>query len=463
VPRQLYLENAVIQPQDVKKFLSRYLLTEGFDIILDVERSNGSWFVDQRDGARYLDFFSMYASMAVGYNHPRLLQAKEELGQLAISKPSNSDVYTPAMAGFVETFARIAMPVEFPHVFFIEGGALAVENALKTAFDWKVRKNYGKGLGREAGSQIIHFRQAFHGRSGYTLSLTNTADPRKTDFFPKFSWPRIVNPRIAFPLDEKNLAAVRALEEEALAEIGRAIGRHGDDIAALIIEPIQGEGGDNHFRAEFLQALRRLCDDHEIMLIFDEVQTGVGLTGRFWACEHFGVWPDILVFGKKTQVCGILASRRVEEVSCHVFQERSRLNSTFGGNLVDMVRCSHILRIIEEEQLVENARRQGEGLLAGLNRLAADFPVIVTNPRGRGLMCAFDAPDGNIRDQLVKALFLEKVLVVGCGERSIRFRPQLIVNAGEIDQGLAVLRDILQKGAYTRLEILRDPCLGRGV
>jgi L-lysine 6-transaminase len=452
----------MIEPQGVKKVLSRHMLVEGFDVILDPDRSLGSWFVDQRTGDRYLDFFSMYASMAVGYNHPRLVAARDELGRLAVNKPTNSDVYSTAMAEFVETFGRVAMPAELPYVFFIDGGALGVENALKTAFDWKVRKNHAAGIERDAGSQVIHFRQAFHGRTGYTLSLTNTSDPRKTKFFPKFSWPRIVNPKITFPLNEENLTRVAALEDEALWDMRQVIEQQGEDIAALIIEPIQGEGGDNHFRPEFFRALRRLCDEHDIMLIFDEVQTGVGLTGRFWAFEHFGVQPDLLAFGKKTQICGMLASRRVEEVCCHVFKERSRLNSTFGGNLVDMVRCGHILRIIEEENLIENARRQGELLLAGLQRLAGEFPDVVANPRGLGLMCAFDAPDSHARDQLVKAFFAEKLLLVGCGSRSIRFRPHLLVSGEEIGQGLDRIRKVLKMGDFRRMEVHQDPCLGSG-
>ncbi|MDO3379886.1 L-lysine 6-transaminase [Geoalkalibacter halelectricus] len=448
-----------IAPQDVKQCLSRHLLTEGFDIILDLERSAGSWFVDQRNGEHYLDFFSMYASMAVGYNHPRLRAKSPELGRLAVNKPANSDVYTQAMAEFVETFSRIAVPAELPHMFFIEGGALAVENALKTAFDWKVRKNLARGRTGEVGSQVVHFRQAFHGRSGYTLSLTNTADERKTKYFPKFAWPRLPNPKLSFPLSAAGLSAVQAVETQALRQLEKLIAQQGEELAALIIEPIQGEGGDNHFRAEFFQALRRLCDAHDILLIFDEVQTGVGLTGRFWAYEHFGVRPDILVFGKKTQVCGILVSRRIEEVGCHVFAERSRINSTFGGNLIDMVRCAEILRIIEEEQLVDNARRQGELLLAELEKLAADFPEVVGNPRGRGLMCAFDAPDGRTRDQLIKAFYQNKLLMVGCGRRGIRFRPHLIVTAEEIRQGLAIIRQVLEEGRYVHLEVFQDPCL----
>ena len=452
----------MIKPQDVKANIARHLLAEGFDIIFDAEKSSGSRLVDQRTGDRYLDFFSMYASMAVGYNHPRLLEVRDQLGRIAVNKPSNSDMYTDALAEFVATFSRIAIPQHLPHAFFIEGGALAVENALKTAFDWNYRKNAAAGLGREPGNLVIHFRQAFHGRSGYTLSLTNTFDPRKTQYFPQFPWPRIINPKIPFPLTEENLKRVKEVEAEALRDIRRVITKEGKDIAAVIIEPIQGEGGDNHFRGDFLLALRHICDEEDIMLIFDEIQTGVGLTGRFWAHEHFDVPPDILVFGKKTQVCGILASRRVDEVPCNVFTERSRINSTFGGNLVDMVRFTHILTIIDEERLVDNARVQGDLLLTELRKLGDEFPAAISNVRGRGLMCAVDVPDNHTRLQLVKACLQEKLLLVGSGERSIRFRPHLIVTADEIQEGVAILRRILEKGDYTRLEIVADTCLGGG-
>lgn len=447
------MEIVVIQPQDIKKSLSRHMLTEGFDMILDLDKSQGSWFVDQRNGDRYLDFFSMYASMAVGFNHPELVAVRDQLGRLAINKPSNSDVYTQAMAEFVETFSRVGIPHYLPHAFFVEGGALAVENALKTAFDWKVRKNIANGRKSNLGTRIVHFRQAFHGRSGYTLSLTKTFDARKTKFFPTFGWPFVINPKIFFPLDQRSLERVQALEGEALREIDEIIDREGDDIAAIIIEPIQGEGGDNHFRAEFFRELRRVCDENDILFVMDEVQTGVGLTGKFWAHEHFGVQPDILAFGKKTQVCGILASERIDEVENNVFKEKSRINSTFGGGLIDMARSTHILRIIEKENLVDNAHLQGEVLLAGIQALARDFPDLVSNPRGRGLMCAFDAPDSDIRDQMVRAFVRGKLLMVGCGIRGIRFRPHLIVTADEINEGLSIIRAVLNRGVLNGREL----------
>ena len=435
----------MINPAEVKDILNRHMLADGMDIIVDLKRSTGCWLVDQRNGDRYLDCFAMFASMAVGYNHPKLLAARDLLGRLAIQKPSNSDAYSEPLAEFVQTFARLAMPDYLPHAFFIEGGALAVENALKTAFDWKVRKNFAKGLSRQAGSKIIHFRQGFHGRSGYTLSLTNTADPRKTMYFPAFDWPRIDNPTITFPLNEENLASVISREEQALSQIREAVERDGDDIAGLIIEPIQGEGGDNHFRNEFFTGLRQICDAREIMFIMDEVQTGIGLTGRFWAHEHFDARPDIISFGKKTQVCGILASTRVDEVDNNVFKEASRLNSTFGGNLIDMVRFSHILRIIDEENLVENARLRGEELLAGLQALGREYPKTIGNTRGRGLMCAFDLPDTQQRDRFRKKLVEAKLLVVGCGTRSIRFRPHLTISAEEVRMVLQIISGVLRR------------------
>ncbi len=433
----------MIKPGNVKTTIGRHLLADGMDIIVDLDNSKGCWMVDLRNGNKYLDCFSMFASMAIGFNHEKLLPARERLGKLALQKPSNSDVYSEPMAEFMQTFAKFAMPDYLPHVFFIEGGALAVENGLKTAFDWKVRKNFSKGYKKVIGSKIIHFQQAFHGRSGYTLSLTNTADPRKTCYFPVFSWPRIINPKITFPLDKQHLAEAIALEEKALCHIKEVITAEGDEIAGLIIEPIQGEGGDNHFRNEFFSALRTLCDENDILFIMDEVQTGIGLTGKFWAHEHFDARPDIISFGKKTQVCGILASRRVDEIPKNVFRESSRINSTFGGNLIDMVRCSSILKIIDEDHLVDNARIRGKELLQGLEELSTAFPDIISNARGRGLMCAFDCTDATTRDSLVKKLVGNKLLVVGCGTKSVRLRPHLIISEKEVRMVLDIIQRVL--------------------
>jgi len=436
-----------LQAHQVHDVLRAHMLVDGFHVVPDLVRSHGSYLVDERENRTYLDFFSNFASQALGWNHPGLEdpEFRERLLVAALHKPANSDVYTRYFAEFVATFAKVAVPPSHrQHLFFIEGGALAVENALKAAFDWKVRRNLARGLPETVGTKVIHFRQAFHGRSGYTLSLTNTADPRKTAYFPKFAWPRISNPKIVFPLAE-HLAEVEEAEARAIAEIEKAIEEHGHDIACLIIEPIQAEGGDNHFRPEFLRSLRRLADQHEFLLIFDEVQTGLGLTGTMWAFQGLGVEPDLFAFGKKVQVGGFAANARIDEVRDNVFHVSSRINSTWGGNLADMVRSTRILEIIAAENLVENARQVGAYLLSGLHQLAEEFPKLVSQVRGRGLMIAFDLPDPELRKKAVDACRAEGVLVLPCGERSIRLRPFLDLAKEDAAKGLALLGAALRR------------------
>ncbi|KAB2962012.1 MAG: L-lysine 6-transaminase [Thermoanaerobaculia bacterium] len=434
-----------VAPGDVRDVLSRHILVDGYHLVQDIQKSHGVWLHDAVRGRDMLDFFGHFSTNPVGFNHPGLAspEFRERILPAALNKPANSDVYTTYMAEFVETFSRV-VPERFRrHLFFIEGGAPAIENALKTAFDWKVRRNLAAGRG-ELGTRIIHLRQAFHGRTGYTLSLTNTADPRKTQYYPRFDWPRVTNPKLRFPVTAEVAAEVEALERQAVAEIEAAVAAHPHDIAALIIEPIQGEGGDNHFRAEFFRALRALADEHDFLLIFDEVQTGFGTTGKWWAFEHFGVEPDIFAFAKKTQVCGIAVNPRVDEVDS-VFKVSSRINSTWGGNLVDMVRCQRILEVIEEESLLANCATVGAHLLDGLRRLEAVFPGRVTNARGRGLFVAFDLPDGETRGRALKALNEADVLGLASGERAIRMRPPLVLSKAEADEGLRRIETALAR------------------
>ena len=439
-----------MKPKEAKTNIGKRILADGMDQIIDLNKSHGSWLVDSRDEKEYLDLFSMFASLSVGYNHPYLLENKDRLMSSALNKPTNSDVYSMEMAAFVDTMGRIAQPHYLPYAFYIEGGGLAVENALKTAFDWKVRKNLSKGI-KNKGSQIIHFKECFHGRTGYTMSLTDSPDPRKTLYFPKFDWPRIDNPKINFPLNDENLEDVNNKENIALEQIKDAIRNNPDDIAGLIIEPIQGEGGDNHFRCEFFKELRNLANEEEFLLIYDEVQTGVGITGNMWAhqsftphsckcdCEDASTAPDIISFGKKTQVCGIFASKRLDEVEGHVFHESSRLNSTWGGSLVDMVRFTIYLEIIEKENLVQNANDMGNHLSKCLDDLQANHPNIVSNVRNKGLFGAFDLNDGEQRDSLVSAILNEGAMMLGCGTKSIRFRPHLNITEQEMNDGFSMI------------------------
>ena len=436
--------STLVYENKVKETLGKHILADGFDFVMDFEKSHGSYIADRLTGKEYLDMFSMFASASVGYNHPYILEKADWLGKMAIYKPTLSDVYLQEYADFMEVFSRVAIPKELPYCFFVEGGALAVENALKTAFDWKTRKNWQKYIDKEAG-MVIHFKQSFHGRSGYTLSLTNTSDPRKHQYFPKFDWPRITNPKLNFPITEENLEETIKQEQLALLHIQEAILANPDEVACVIIEPIQAEGGDNHFRNEFFTELRKICDENEILLILDEVQTGIGMTGKMWAFQHLDIIPDVITFGKKTQVCGILANKeKLDEVEHHVFVESSRINSTFGGNFIDMLRFQLVLEIIENENLIENSRTVGEFLLNGLKQLAQKYPDHISAARGKGLMCAFDLKDGASRDWLRKALYDEGVIVLTCGDQSLRFRPHLNVTKEEIQIILDKINSIFE-------------------
>jgi L-lysine 6-transaminase len=435
-----------IQPADVHQVLSRHMLADGYPFVMDLRKSKGSWVFDSRRGRNILDFFSNFASCPIGYNHPSLDTAafRERIADVALNKPANSDIYTTYMAEFVETFSRLAVPPTLnKHLFFIEGGALGIENAIKTAFDWKVRRNFRKGYRHEKGTEVMHLREAFHGRTGYTLSLTNTADPRKTEYFPKFDWPRITNPKIHFPLTEESLRQTQQLEQAAIEQARRFLSERKDDIAAFIMEPIQGEGGDNHFRAEFFTAVRQLCDENDMLLIFDEVQSGVGLTGKMWAFQHFDVEPDMFAFGKKTQVCGFASNDRIFDAE-NVFTVPSRINSTWGGNLTDMVRSQRYFEIIDAEKLVDNAATVGAFFLGELERFAAEFPQLVSNVRGRGLMAAFDLPSGAIRDAAISAIAAQDMVVLSSGHHSIRFRPALNLKMDEAAEGIRRMEKALE-------------------
>ncbi|MDX2128696.1 MAG: L-lysine 6-transaminase [Chloroherpetonaceae bacterium] len=441
-------EHPPITPDTVWETLGKTMLADGggiTDFVLDLRRSRGSYLYDSLNQRMMLDFFTFVASSPIGINHPKLWSNRAFLDKLlfaAIVNPSNSDIYTVEFAEFVDTFSQVAKPASMKYTFWISGGALAVENALKAAFDWKVRKNFKKGYKSEKGHHVIYFREAFHGRSGYTLSLTNT-DPAKTLHFPKFSWSCIENPKLTFPLSERHIQKALDLEKHAIASIQKVFKEHQDEVAAIVIEPIQGEGGDNHFRPEFLKHLQTLAHEHEALLIFDEVQTGLGLTGKMWASEHF-IIPDIITFGKKMQVCGFMASNRLDEVDQHVFQAGSRINSTWGGNLADMVRSKRNLEIIKEDNLVLNAATVGNHLLNQLLELGEEFGERLTNIRGRGLMIAFDMPNRDSRNHFIKNAQDSGLMILGCGEKSVRLRPPLTLSLEEADEGISIIRKVVQ-------------------
>jgi L-lysine 6-transaminase len=433
-----------IRPADVHGRLASHLFVDGFPMVLDLARSHGSWLIDAITGESYLDLCMFVASSPLGYNPPRMVNDVDFLHELttaALTKPANCDFYTIELVRFVETFARVLGDPRLPHLFFVEGGALAVENALKCAFDWKSRHNE---MHRRGSSQarILHLASAFHGRSGYTLSLTNT-NPGNTDRFPRFDWPRIDSPGIVFPLAEHH-AETEESERRSLSQAEAAFRAHPHEIACFIAEPIQGEGGDVHFRPEFLRAMQRLCRDNDALFVLDEVQTGIGLTGAAWAYRQLGLEPDIVAFGKKAQLGGIMAGGRVDEVPDNVFSVSGRISSTWASGLVDMVRSRRILEIIERDELFDRASVLGESLLVSPEQLGHVHSRVVRDVRGRGLMCAFGLPSEAIRDQVIHRMLVEqKVIVLPTGDRGVRLRPALSVSEDELALAVAAFDRVL--------------------
>ena len=434
-----------MNPNDARSVLSAPALADGYDLVVDLVASRGSTLVDARNGREFLDMFSFFASLPLGMNHPRLTGDAEfvdELTRAALCRPSNHDVYTLEAARFVSTFSRVVGDPELPHLFFVDGGALAVENAIKVAFDWKSRRNEAAGRSPGLGTKVVHLRHAFHGRSGYTLSLTNT-DPAKTERFPRFDWPRVDSPAVTFPLHD-HVWDVWAAEKASLRQIEDAFVANRHDVAAFVFEPIQCEGGDRHLRPEYLQAVQELCLEHDVLLIADEVQTGMGVTGTTWACQQLGVRPDVLAFGKKAQVCGVMAGRRVDLVPDNVFRVASRISSTWGGGLVDMVRARRILEVIESDGLVARAGVLGQQLLGELTALCARHPQTLHNPRGRGLLAAVTLRDAALRDEVLRvAREEEDLLLLPCGPDGIRFRPALTVTSAELSDATGRLDRVL--------------------
>ncbi|WP_218080865.1 aminotransferase class III-fold pyridoxal phosphate-dependent enzyme [Anthocerotibacter panamensis] len=427
--------------------LQKHILADGERVVVDLERSQGSVLMDAESGQELVDFHGFIASLPLGYNHPSVVSDdgyQEKLHRASQYRVAIPDIYHPYYADFVEAFASTLPPEFRQHLFFIDGGTLAVENAMKTAMDYKLRRNFNRDI-HSKGYQVLHFKHAFHGRSGYCLSVTNTNDPRKYAHFAKFDWPRMEAPALYFDLEGCAHRDV-ALEEQALAAIRAVLsGPRVDDICAILVEPIQGEGGDRHLSPEFLQGLRDLSRQFDSLLIFDEVQCGFGTTGKWWAFEHHSVAPDLVAFGKKTQTCGIAATGYIDSVE-NTFTTPSRISSTWGGQLTDMVRCEKIIQVIRDEHLLRNITVQGEYLLAQLRQFAQQTGLI-DNVRGRGSFLGFDVLDTPTRNEVREQAKQEGCLFLVCGDVSLRFRPALTIQQWEIDRGLAILFKVLRRVA----------------
>ena len=419
----------------------------------DARRSLGNYAVDV-DGNVLLDVYGHIACVALGYNHPDLLAAWKNgrFDWLMGWRPALGVAPPPEWVGLLEgAFARAA-PAGLPAVMTVTSGAEAVENALKAAFAWKARRRRGGAGWSTADLQgvmqnhqpainelkIVSFDGGFHGRTLGALSATRSKPIHKLDF-PAFDWPVVPFPASRFPLDA-HAAANADAEARSLEAVERVFRAADGTVAGLIVEPIQGEGGDRHASPAFFRALRQLCTTWEVAFIADEVQTGAGATGRFWAHEGWDldVPPDVVTFSKKFQLGGLYLRQDL------VPAEPWRLFNTFLGDPLRAAQLEVILEVIAKDDLLTHTAATGRALVDGLTALEHRCPDVFSQARGAGTFAAIDAPDGPTRDRLVEALRQRGVEVGGSGDRSIRFRPALVFAARHVDELLQAMTDVVR-------------------
>ena len=389
---------------------------------LVVRRGRGC-VIEDVDGNQFLDFNAGIAVVAAGHAHP-MVNAAIHAHVDDVLHYCASDFYLPAYTDLCERLAAIAPMPDAPNdvrVFLCNSGTEAVEGALKLARHHTGRPN------------AIAFLGGFHGRSLGSLSLTASKARQRAGF--GIVTPGAFHAPYADPYEGDGLTGAAYIEQVLFRKL-----THPSDVAAIFVEPIQGEGGYIVPPAGWLADLRRLCDEHGILLVFDEVQTGVGRTGTMWAAEHDGVEPDIMCIGKGLAsglpLAGIVARSSVMD------WEPGGHGSTFGGNPVACAAALVTLDLVERE-LAANAATVGSRLLTDLRELQSRQPLI-EHVRGRGLMIGMDLPDHEMSVAVEQACFRRGLLLLTCGERSVRLAPPLVVTAEQADVAVAILADALQ-------------------
>ncbi|MGE5599198.1 MAG: aminotransferase class III-fold pyridoxal phosphate-dependent enzyme [Bacteroidota bacterium] len=426
----------------------RFCLTENYPFVVDLRGCHGSY-LRTVEGQEILDWAGFYGSKMIAYNHPRLYE-REYLDRLILAannKVPNPDFFTPECLAFYRTLYEHAPGCmkSSPdlEVYAVNSGAEAIENMLKYLIAKHNRQAGGRY--RHLPKRFIFFRNSFHGRTVFALSVTNIQKDVVTgDFHPLYTHNLPATfPACRFSADGEGVfaAANAGAVERSLFEIERYLEHYRGQVVAIVVEPIQSAGGHHVSVPRFFRELSALAAEHDVYLALDEVQTGLGLTGRPYAVDHFDLVrpPQAVAVAKKMGVGAVFMLDHLEDVGV--------LDSTWGGPLVDMVRVTQELRVVDEEGLIEAAAPKGEAVRRRLWKLAEEFPHLLENVRGYGLMLGFTVPDPErrgLRDLLVRtALEEELLLLLEAGFDSIRLRPNLSVTWEEIDEFFVRLRNSL--------------------
>ncbi|EGD87832.1 4-aminobutyrate aminotransferase [Trichophyton rubrum D6] len=435
--------------------LDRVFDTRSLNMLVDYQKSTGNYIADL-DGNVLLDVFAQIASIPVGYNNPALLAATKttDMASALINRPALGNFPSHNWASILESGLLRVAPKGLDQVFTSTTGSDANETAYKAAFMYYAQRQRG-GPDVEFSSEdisstmvnqapgspnysIMSFTSAFHGRLFGSLSTTRSKAIHKLDI-PAFDWPRAPFPQLKYPLDQ--FAAENAAEEKrCLEEVERLIKEFHNPVTAVVVEPVQSEGGDNHASAAFFQGLREITKRNNVLLIVDEVQTGVGATGKFWAHEHWNLStpPDIVTFSKKAQAAGYYFGNPALRPN-----KPYRQFNTWMGDPARALIFRAIIEEIERLDLVRHTAQTGDYLFAGLERLAEKYPGQFNSLRGKGqgTFISWDSPQ---RDAVLKRGKEVGINIGGCGESAVRLRPMLVFQKHHADILLESLEKIVK-------------------
>lgn len=441
---------------ELLKSLDKIQQTGSVKLFIDYEKSIGNFMVDA-DGNTFLDIITQISSIPLGYNHPALIEALRDPANAAefVNRPCLGFLPPQQFMARISNALLAVAPKGLTEVQTMACGSCSVENALKAAFfHYMDLQRGGKPPTQEElhttmynqspGSpslSALSFDGGFHGRTLGALSCTHSKAIHKLDV-PAFDWPIGQFPRYKYPLEEFTQENAQE-DQKCLANVEQLIHDYKDKapVAAMIVEPIQSEGGDFHGSPEFFKGLRRICTKHKIGLIVDEVQTGCGPTGRFWAHEHFNMEdaPDFVTFSKKMLLGGYFYKPEFRPNAAY------RVFNTWMGDPSKLILLEQVISVIQNENLLGKIEQTGARLQKGLYSLQKKFTGLLMNVRGRGTFCAMDFPDGSTRDKALEQLALHGIYAGGCGDKSVRVRTALVFTDKHTDILLDRLESVLTK------------------
>lgn len=375
-----------------------------------VVKTGSGCYIEDVDGNRYLDFNSNVCSCAVGYGHPEIMKVLKEYSKIGAHKIAGQDFFSEEQVELAQKLVKIT-PKSLSKVFLINTGAEAVENAIKFAY---------RKLGPLTG---VSCRGAFHGRTIGGLTFTFSKPVQKKNY------PQLKHKRIEFCTADSDL---HVNDVEAAVKKGKT--------AFVITEIVQGEGGYRIASKKFIKNIRRVTKENGVPMICDEVQSGLGRTGRWWAFEHYGMIPDIITSAKGLQVGATISSEKYAPT------ERGAVSSTWGGgHRIDMAVGLKTIEIIEREKLMENATVVGKYILKRLKEMQSSYPDRIIDVDGLGLMLRIDFDEKGNKDKVEQKAFENGLLLLGCGKKSIRIVPPLTIKKDDVDIGLDILNDVIKK------------------